>query len=162
VNKILRAENSHQKEYIVTVDKPVTQEFITKMGTGVPILGVVTKKCTVEMIAPFVFKITLIQGLNRQIRRMCEYFGYEVRKLERTRIMNISLTGIPLGEWRDLSENELDVLFSMLKDDQSSPKPKASATKKSSSSNKSKTFNKTTLNSKKPFGKKPASTRKRK
>jgi 23S rRNA pseudouridine2604 synthase len=162
VNKILRAENSHQKEYIVTVDKPVTQEFITKMGTGVPILGVVTKKCTVEMIAPFVFKITLIQGLNRQIRRMCEYFGYEVRKLERTRIMNISLTGIPLGEWRDLTENELEVLFSMLKDDQSSPKPKASAPKKSSSANRSKTFNKTTLNSKKPFGKKTASTRKRK
>jgi len=162
VNKILRAENSHQKEYIVTVDKPVTQEFITKMGTGVPILGVVTKKCTVEMIAPFVFKITLIQGLNRQIRRMCEHFGYEVRKLERTRIMNISLTGIPLGEWRDLTENELDVLFSMLKDDQSSPKPKASAPKKSSSSNKSKTFNKITLNSKKTFGKKTSSTRKRK
>jgi len=164
VNKILRAENSHQKEYIVTVDKPITQEFISKMGSGVPILGVVTKKCKVEMVAPFVFRITLIQGLNRQIRRMCEYFGYEVRKLERTRIMNISLTGIPLGEWRDLTEKELEVLFSMLKDDTSSPKPKTKVTppKKSSSSNRSKSFKKTTNNSSKTFSKKSTSARKRK
>ena len=164
VNKILRAENSHQKEYIVTVDKPVTQEFISKMGIGVPILGVVTKKCKVEMVAPFVFRITLIQGLNRQIRRMCEYFGYEVRKLERTRIMNISLTGIPLGEWRDLTEKELEVLFSMLKDDTSSPKPKTKVTppKKSSSSNRTKSFKKTTNNTSKIFNKKSTSARKRK
>ena len=166
VNKILRAENAHQKEYIVTVDKPITQEFITKMGSGVPILGVVTKKCTVEMIAPFVFKITLIQGLNRQIRRMCEYFGYEVRKLERTRIMNISLTGIPLGEWRDLTERELDVLFSMLKEDTSSPKTKAKVKigppKKTSNNNRSKPFSKGPNSSKKPFEKKSTSPKKKK
>jgi len=164
VNKILRAENSHQKEYIVTVDKPVTQEFITKMGSGVPILGVVTKKCKIEMVAPLVFRITLIQGLNRQIRRMCEYFGYEVRKLERTRIMNISLTGIPLGEWRDLTEKELEVLFSMLKDDTSSPKPKTKVTppKKSSSISRTKSFKKTTNNTSKTFSKKSTSARKRK
>jgi 23S rRNA pseudouridine2604 synthase len=166
VNKILRAENSHQKEYIVTVDKPITQEFIAKMGNGVPILGVVTKKCTVEMVAPFVFKITLIQGLNRQIRRMCEYFGYEVRKLERTRIMNISLTGIPLGEWRDLTERELDVLFSMLKEDTSSPKTKAKVKigppKKTSPNNRSKPLSKGPNSSKKPFEKKSAFPKKRK
>jgi 23S rRNA pseudouridine2604 synthase len=82
VNKILRAGNDHEKEYLVTVDKPVTDEFIRGMGAGVPILGTVTKKCKVKKEAPFVFRITLIQGLNRQIRRMCEHFGYEVTKLE--------------------------------------------------------------------------------
>lgn len=164
VNKILRAENAHQKEYIVTVDKPITPEFIIKMRSGVPILGVVTKKCAVEMIAPFVFKITLIQGLNRQIRRMCEYFGYEVRKLERTRIMNISLTGIPLGEWRDLTEKELEVLFSMLKDDTSSPKQKTKVTpqKKSTTKNRSIPFKTATKNTSKPHNKKSSASRKRK
>ena len=164
VNKILRAENAHQKEYIVTVDKPITPEFIIKMRSGVPILGVVTKKCTVEMIAPFVFRITLIQGLNRQIRRMCEYFGYEVRKLERTRIMNISLTGIPLGEWRDLTEKELEVLFSMLKDDTSSPKQKTKVTpqKKSTTKNRSIPFKTATKNTSKPRNKKSSASRKRK
>lgn len=164
VNKILRAENAHQKEYIVTVDKPITPEFIIKMRSGVPILGVVTKKCTVEMIAPFVFRITLIQGLNRQIRRMCEYFGYEVRKLERTRIMNISLTGIPLGEWRDLTEKELEVLFSMLKDDTSSPKQKTKVTpqKKSTTKNRSIPFKTATKNTSKPHNKKSSASRKRK
>lgn len=164
VNKILRAENAHQKEYIVTVDKPITPEFIIKMRSGVPILGVVTKKCAVEMIAPFVFRITLIQGLNRQIRRMCEYFGYEVRKLERTRIMNISLTGIPLGEWRDLTEKELEVLFSMLKDDTSSPKQKTKVTpqKKSTTKNRSIPFKTATKNTSKPHNKKSSASRKRK
>lgn len=164
VNKILRAENAHQKEYIVTVDKPITPEFVIKMRSGVPILGVVTKKCTVEMIAPFVFRITLIQGLNRQIRRMCEYFGYEVRKLERTRIMNISLTGIPLGEWRDLTEKELEVLFSMLKDDTSSPKQKTKVTpqKKSTTKNRSIPFKTATKNTSKPHNKKSSASRKRK
>lgn len=164
VNKILRAENAHQKEYIVTVDKPITPEFVIKMRSGVPILGVVTKKCAVEMIAPFVFRITLIQGLNRQIRRMCEYFGYEVRKLERTRIMNISLTGIPLGEWRDLTEKELEVLFSMLKDDTSSPKQKTKVTpqKKSTTKNRSIPFKTATKNTSKPHNKKSSASRKRK
>jgi 23S rRNA pseudouridine2604 synthase len=129
VNKILRAENAHEKEYLVTVDKPITEKFITSMATGVPILGQVTKKCKISQESTLVFRITLIQGLNRQIRRMCEYFGYEVRKLERVRIMNVSLTGIPLGEWRDLTENELNSIFSMIEkssseSDKSKPKPK--------------------------------------
>ena len=114
VNKILRAENAHEKEYLVTVDKPINEKFITSMATGVPILGQVTRKCKVTLESTLVFRITLIQGLNRQIRRMCEYFGYEVRKLERTRIMNVPITGIPLGEWRDLTENELNHIFTMI------------------------------------------------
>lgn len=124
VNKILRAGNDHEKEYLVTVDKPVTDEFIRGMGAGVPI-GTVTKKCKVKKEAPFVFRITLVQGLNRQIRRMCEHFGYEVTKLERTRIMNVSLTGIPLGEWRDLTDDELIDLFKLIENSSSEAKPKA-------------------------------------
>lgn len=116
VNKILRAGNQHQKEYIVTVDKPFTSDFVEKMAAGVPILGVVTKKCVVEQISPTVFRIILVQGLNRQIRRMCEYFGYNVTKLERTRIMNIELKGIPLGEWRELSDAEMKIMNELLKD----------------------------------------------
>lgn len=125
VNKILRAGNDHEKEYLVTVDKPVTDEFIRGMGAGVPILGTVTKKCKVKKEAPFVFRITLVQGLNRQIRRMCEHFGYEVTKLERTRIMNVGLTGIPLGEWRDLTDDELIDLFKLIENSSSEAKPKA-------------------------------------
>jgi 23S rRNA pseudouridine2604 synthase len=106
VNKILRARNNHEKEYIVTVDKPVNQEFISRMSKGVPILDTVTRKCEVEQLSKFVFKIILTQGLNRQIRRMCEYLGYEVTKLKRTRIMNIKLD-VPVGQWRYLSEKEL-------------------------------------------------------
>ncbi|MET3112978.1 23S rRNA pseudouridine2604 synthase [Pedobacter sp. CG_S7] len=108
VNKILRAGNSHEKEYIVTVNKPITEGFIEGMAKGVPVLGVMTKKCKVVKETPLIFKITLIQGLNRQIRRMCEYFGYEITKLERTRIMNINLKGLPLGEWRALTPEEMD------------------------------------------------------
>ncbi|EHU0914163.1 23S rRNA pseudouridine(2604) synthase RluF [Escherichia coli] len=127
VNKILRAGNDHEKEYLVTVDKPITDEFIRGMGAGVPILGTVTKKCKVKKEAPFVFRITLVQGLNRQIRRMCEHFGYEVKKLERTRIMNVSLNGIPLGEWRDLTDDELIDLFKLIENSSSEAKPKAKA-----------------------------------
>ncbi len=130
VNKILRAGNDHEKEYIVTVNKPVTDEFIRGMGAGVPILGTVTKKCKVRKEAPFAFRITLVQGLNRQIRRMCEYFGYEVTKLERTRIMNVSLSGIPLGEWRDLTDDELIELFKLIENSSSEAKPKAKAKSK--------------------------------
>ncbi|MFN8863665.1 MAG: 23S rRNA pseudouridine(2604) synthase RluF [Flavobacteriales bacterium] len=106
VNKILRAGNKHEKEYEVTVDKPVTEDFCARMSAGVPILGVTTKKCKVEKLGTFSFRIVLIQGLNRQIRRMCEYFGYEVVKLERTRIMHVKLKGLPPGEWRELTEEE--------------------------------------------------------
>lgn len=107
VNKILRAGNSHEKEYLVTVDKPMTNEFIEGMAKGVPILGVMTKKCVVTKETPFIFRIVLVQGINRQIRRMCEHFGYEVVKLERVRIMNISLKGLPVGDWRELTEEEI-------------------------------------------------------
>ncbi|CFQ30347.1 23S rRNA pseudouridine(2604) synthase RluF [Yersinia bercovieri] len=123
VNKILRAGNDHEKEYVVTVNKPVTDEFILGLGAGVPMLGTVTKKCKVKREATFVFRITLVQGLNRQIRRMCKHFGYEVTKLERVRIMNISLKGLPQGEWRDLTEDELIELFKLIENSSSDEKP---------------------------------------
>lgn len=115
VNKILRAGNEHEKEYIVTVDKPLTESVIQGMSNGVPMLGVMTKKCKIEQIAANTFKIILVQGLNRQIRRMCEHFGYEVLKLERIRIMNLKLKGLPLGEWRDLTDQEVAELNKMIK-----------------------------------------------
>ena len=111
VNKVLRAGNNHEKDYVVTVNKPITDSFIEGLAGGVPILGRMTKKCPVTKVAHTVFNITLVQGLNRQIRRMCEHFGYEVVKLERTRIMNVSLKGIPVGDWRDLTPKELSVLL---------------------------------------------------
>lgn len=126
VNKILRAGNDHEKEYLVTVNKPVTDEFILGMGRGVPILGTVTKKCKVKKEGPFTFRITLVQGLNRQIRRMTEHFGFDVTKLERTRIMNVSLKGLPLGEWRDLTDDELIELFKLI-ENSSSEAPQAKA-----------------------------------
>lgn len=107
VNKILRAGNQHEKEYVVKVDRRITDSFIKRMQSGVPILDTVTKKCKVEKIGRFVFKITLIQGLNRQIRRMCEHLGYEVETLKRERIMNIELGKLPTGKWRYLTEKEL-------------------------------------------------------
>ncbi|WP_346798690.1 23S rRNA pseudouridine(2604) synthase RluF [Halomonas sp. Bachu 37] len=113
VNKILRANNRHEKEYLVTVNKPITDEFINGMSGGVPILGKVTKKCRVTKESTFVFTITLVQGLNRQIRRMCEYFGYEVTQLVRTRIMNVSLQGLALGDWRDLTPKEIDTIIAL-------------------------------------------------
>lgn len=123
VNKVLRAGNNHEKEYVVTVNKPITDKFIQGMAGGVPILGTMTKKCPVEKLAPFVFNITLVQGLNRQIRRMCEHFGYEVVKLERTRIMNVSLNKLPVGEWRDLTEKELGTLLKSVEHSSSEAKP---------------------------------------
>jgi 23S rRNA pseudouridine2604 synthase len=107
VNKILRAGNNHEKEYIVTVDKPVTLQFIDAMSNGVAILDTVTRKCFVAQESSNVFRIILTQGLNRQIRRMCEELGYDVLKLKRIRIMNVSLDGIAAGEWRHLSAEEL-------------------------------------------------------
>ena len=114
VNKILRAGNEHEKEYIVKVDRRITDEFLKRMATGVPILDTVTKKCVVEKVGRYVFKITLIQGLNRQIRRMCEHLGYEVVSLKRLRIMNIHLENLEIGEWRDLTEKELTDLKNSL------------------------------------------------
>ena len=106
VNKILRARNIHEKEYLVTVNNPITKSFIQKMSSGVPILDTVTRKCQVEQISKKVFKIILTQGLNRQIRRMCEHLDYRVVKLKRTRIMNVSLD-IPVGQWRNLTDEEI-------------------------------------------------------
>ncbi|AZB22472.1 23S rRNA pseudouridine(2604) synthase RluF [Kaistella haifensis] len=115
VNKILRARNNHEKEYIVRVDKPITPQFLHKMRNGVPILGVITNKCEVEQIDALSFRIILTQGLNRQIRRMCEYLGYEVKKLKRIRIMNIKLD-LPIGKWRDLTDAEMTELNDLLGD----------------------------------------------
>ena len=113
VNKILRAKNKHEKEYHVTVDKPITHEFVQQMSKGVPILNTVTRPCEIKRIKDYEFKIILTQGLNRQIRRMCEYLGYRVKKLKRIRIMNIKLD-IPLGEWRYFNDQEFSELKEML------------------------------------------------
>ena len=113
VNKILRARNNHEKEYIVSVDRVITNDFIQRMSNGIPILETVTRKCEVEQLSKFVFRIVLTQGLNRQIRRMCEYQGYEVVKLKRTRIMNIPLD-VPVGQYRQLTEKELSGLNKLL------------------------------------------------
>ncbi|MCL7747502.1 23S rRNA pseudouridine(2604) synthase RluF [Halalkalibacter sp. MEB205] len=111
VNEILRAENKHEKEYIVSVDKPITPEFLKNMSEGVKILGTKTLPCEVRPLSKFDFQIILTQGLNRQIRRMCEELGYEVYRLQRTRIMNIHLGNLPPGQWRDLSKKERTQLF---------------------------------------------------
>jgi len=115
VNKILRARNNHEKEYIVTVNKPVTTEFVEKMANGIPILDTFTRKCFVEQIHKKQFRIVLTQGLNRQIRRMCEYLDYRVVKLKRTRIMNIELN-LGVGKYRDLTKKELNDLNRLLSD----------------------------------------------
>ena len=107
VNKILRAENAHDKEYIVTVDKPISERFIQRMSRGVPILGTITKPCIVRVESRFVFTIVLTQGLNRQIRRMCEYLDYDVLKLKRSRIMKVELGNLSPGQWRDLTTAEM-------------------------------------------------------
>lgn len=113
VNKILRARNHHEKEYIVTVDKPVTEHFLRKMRNGVPILGTMTRKCEVEKIDNSTFKIILTQGLNRQIRRMCEFLGFRVKKLKRVRIMNVQLD-VAVGEYRDITKAELAEIYRLV------------------------------------------------
>jgi 23S rRNA pseudouridine2604 synthase len=114
VNKILRASNEHEKEYVVRVDKAITPYFTDKMSQGVPMLGTVTQPCRVTRLGTHVFKIILTQGLNRQIRRMCEYLDYKVLSLKRTRIMNIALDKIPVGKWRYLSEPEIEALIKLV------------------------------------------------
>lgn len=113
VNKILRARNNHEKEYIVTVNRPITDRFIERMGNGVPILDTITRKCKVEQISKYIFKIILTQGLNRQIRRMTEYLGYEVTALKRTRIINISLD-VQVGRYRELTDAEIKELNQLI------------------------------------------------
>ncbi|WP_026477381.1 23S rRNA pseudouridine(2604) synthase RluF [Alkaliphilus transvaalensis] len=115
VNKILRAENNHEKEYIVTVNKPINNSFLEGMSKGVRILGTKTKPCKVRKINDKTFNIILTQGLNRQIRRMCQVFGYQVMKLKRIRIMNIHLNGLKTGQWRNLTNKELSVLLNLIK-----------------------------------------------
>lgn len=127
VNKILRARNNHEKEYTVTVNRPITDRFIERMSNGVPILDTVTRKCKVEQVSKYIFKIILTQGLNRQIRRMCEYLGYEVTALKRIRIINISLD-VPVGRYRDLTDSEIKELNQLIEpssktEEASLPKP---------------------------------------
>lgn len=133
VNKILRARNNHEKEYIVTVNRPITDRFIERMGNGVPILDTVTRKCKVEQVSKYIFKIILTQGLNRQIRRMCEYLGYEVTALKRIRIINISLD-VPVGRYRELTDKEIKDMNQLIEpssktEEASLPKPEASLPK---------------------------------
>ena len=118
VNKMMRSGNMHEKEYIVTVNRPVTESFIHGLANGVPLaeLNTMTRKCHVKQIGKKQFKIILTQGLNRQIRRMCEYFGYRVEKLVRTRIMNIELGDLPVGTYRDVTPEEYRQLLSLIKD----------------------------------------------
>lgn len=114
INEILRAENQHEKEYVVSVDKPITPEFLKNMSEGVHILGTKTLPCKVTQLSKYEFQIILTQGLNRQIRRMCEVLGYQVLRLQRTRIMNIHLNNLPVGQWRDLTKKERNQLFKEL------------------------------------------------
>ena len=114
VNKILRKENKHDKEYIVSVDKPVTENFLNKMRKGIPILGTITNPCKAKKIGSNTFSIILTQGLNRQIRRMCEYCGYKVMTLKRTRIMHIPLGKLKVGHWRYLNKAELNKLDNLI------------------------------------------------
>ena len=114
VNKILRARNNHEKEYEVTVNKPVTKEFINSMSEGIPILDTITRRCQVKQTGKKTFKITLTQGLNRQIRRMCDYLGYDVKKLKRIRIMNVKLD-VSVGKYRHFTDNELNAINQAVK-----------------------------------------------
>jgi 23S rRNA pseudouridine2604 synthase len=114
VNKILRAGNQHEKEYVVTVDRILTDRMLDEMTHGIPMLGTVTKPCVIQKETPYIFRITLVQGLNRQIRRMVEHFGYEVIKLERVRIMNVTVKGLPVGDWRELTPAELAGIMKMV------------------------------------------------
>lgn len=116
INKMMRAGNRHEKEYKVTVNKSITPEFIEKMGKGVPILDTVTRPCKVKAIGKYKFNIILTQGLNRQIRRMCEYFGYKVTRLERVRVMNIELGNLKSGEYRKVTDAEIKELYELIKD----------------------------------------------
>ena len=126
VNKILRSGNEHKKEYLVTVDKKLLDNDLDKMRKGIPMLGTVTKKCIIQKEGQFVFRITLTEGLNRQIRRMCEYVGYQVKKLERVNIMGISSDGLKLGDWRNASDKEIEMIYSATKFSKSENEPKAS------------------------------------
>ena len=155
VNKILRAGNNHEKEYFVSVNKSISDDFIKKMGSGIPILGTITQKCIVEKVSDKIFKIILTQGLNRQIRRMCEYLDYEVTKLKRTRIMNVELGYLQTGDWRELTDEEMREINTMIS--------KSSKTEEASVKNKkpkAQTSSKKLVPTKNDFNKKSATFRK--
>ena len=155
VNKILRAGNNHEKEYFVSVNKSISDDFIKKMGSGIPILGTITQKCIVEKVSNKIFKIILTQGLNRQIRRMCEYLDYEVTKLKRTRIMNVELGYLQTGDWRELTDEEMREINTMIS--------KSSKTEEASVKNKkpkAQTSSKKFAPAKNDFNKKSATFRK--
>ncbi len=157
VNKILRAENAHDKEYVVTVDKPISERFVERMSRGVPILGTITKPCQVSVVSKFVFKIILTQGLNRQIRRMCEYLGYEVKKLKRTRIMSVSLGQLKPGQWRNLNHREMTEINAAV----ATSKKTTSVTSSETRSKPAETRHKPTDNTRSnesPYARKPART----
>lgn len=118
INDMMRARNGHEKEYLVTVDKPITEEFLKGMAQGVPILDTITRPCTITQTGKYTFRIILTQGLNRQIRRMCEYFHYKVTKLKRVRILNLKLGSLPLGKSRPATDEELTQLFKLLEQEQ--------------------------------------------
>lgn len=121
INRIMRARNSHEKEYLVTVDRPVTEDFLSGMAGGVPILDTVTRPCEIKKTGKYEFTIILTQGLNRQIRRMCEVFGYKVKELRRIRVMNIRLGNLKPGEYRTLTGEELKELYRLLRDSSNEP-----------------------------------------
>ena len=123
VNKIMRAGNYHEKEYFVTVNKPVDRDFVRRMSKGVPVLDTVTRPCRVVQTGECSFRIILTQGLNRQIRRMCEALGYEVKELRRVRIMNIELGNLKPGEYRKVTDQELNELYELIRDSKSEPTP---------------------------------------
>ena len=123
INKMMRAGNYHEKEYLVTVNKPMTDTFLEKMAGGVPILDTVTRPCQIKKEGKRTFRIILTQGLNRQIRRMCEALGYEVKELRRVRIMNIELGNLKPGEYRKVTDQELNELYELIRDSKSEPTP---------------------------------------
>lgn len=159
VNKILRARNNHEKEYVVTVNRPITDRFIQRMGGGIPILDTVTRKCKVEQISKYVFRIILTQGLNRQIRRMCEYLDYEVTALKRTRIINISLD-VPVGRYRELTPAEIKELNTLI---EPSSKTEEASLPKTESPNRGSANDarRTTPNNQRPDGSSRGTTRRR-
>lgn len=162
VNKILRAGNNHEKEYVVSVDKPITADFVQKMSSGIPILGTVTKKCKVVQTGPATFTIVLVQGLNRQIRRMSEHLGYEVTKLQRTRIMNVSLGKLQKGDWRELTLAEMKEINQMIASSSKTAEASEDVQKKSKpSSEKKKGAAPTQFNRKSATFRKKSSTSKR-
>ena len=157
VNKILRSRNNHEKEYFVSVNNSISEDFIEKMSNGIPILGTVTQKCKVDKVSDKIFKIILTQGLNRQIRRMCEYLGYEVTKLKRTRIMNVELGYLQAGDWRELTEDEMNEINTLIS---TSSKTEEASTIKDTPKSKRQVSKKKSAPLKNDFNKKSASFRK--